>query len=89
MRRNGDLYEYVAVYVNDLAIAMKHLKDFVDILENVHRFKTKGTAFTWLWSSRVTTTKRYDFLQPSTSKSLSRIKNGGLGRSQERATHLP
>jgi hypothetical protein len=44
MRRNGDLYEYVAVYIDDLAIAMKICKEFVDILENVHQFKTKGTG---------------------------------------------
>ena len=44
MRRNGDLYEYVAVYVDDLAIAMKNPKEFVDILENEHKFKTKGTG---------------------------------------------
>jgi Reverse transcriptase (RNA-dependent DNA polymerase) len=44
MRRNGDLYEYVTVYVDDLAIAMKDPKQFVDILENVHHFKAKGTG---------------------------------------------
>jgi NADH:ubiquinone oxidoreductase subunit D len=42
MRSNGDLYEYVAVYVDDISIAMKDLKEFVDILENVHHFKSKG-----------------------------------------------
>jgi Reverse transcriptase (RNA-dependent DNA polymerase) len=44
IRRNGDLYDYVAVYVDDLAIAMKIPKEFDDILENVHQFKTKGTG---------------------------------------------
>jgi hypothetical protein len=44
MRRNGDLYEYVAVYVDDLAIAMKDPIEFVNILENVHQFKTNGTG---------------------------------------------
>ena len=44
MRRNGDTYEYVAVYVDDLAIAMKNPQEFVDILENKHKFKTKGTG---------------------------------------------
>jgi Reverse transcriptase (RNA-dependent DNA polymerase) len=43
MRRNGDLNEYVAVYFDDLAIAMKYPKEFVEILENVHQFKTNGT----------------------------------------------
>jgi Reverse transcriptase (RNA-dependent DNA polymerase) len=44
MRRVGDIYEYVAVYVDDLALAMKSPKAFVDILENKHKFKTKGTG---------------------------------------------
>jgi Reverse transcriptase (RNA-dependent DNA polymerase) len=44
MFRNGALDEYVAVYVDDLAIAMKDPKEFVDILTNVHQFKTKGTG---------------------------------------------
>jgi hypothetical protein len=44
MRKNGNIYEYVAVYVDDLAIAMKNPKEFVDILENKHKFKTKGTG---------------------------------------------
>ena len=44
MRKLDDMYEYVAVYVDDLAIAMKNPKEFVDILENKHKFKTKGTG---------------------------------------------
>jgi hypothetical protein len=44
MRKNGELYEYVAVYVDDLAIAMKDPKSFVNILENDYKFKTKGTG---------------------------------------------
>ena len=44
MRKLGNIYEYVAVYVDDLAIAMKNPKEFVDILENKHKFKTKGTG---------------------------------------------
>jgi hypothetical protein len=44
MRKHGSIYEYVAVYVDDLAIAMKNPKEFVDILENKHKFKTKGTG---------------------------------------------
>jgi hypothetical protein len=27
MRKKGNLYEYIAVYVDDLAIAMKDIKD--------------------------------------------------------------
>ena len=41
MRRNGDLYEYVSVYVDDLAIAMKNPKGFVDILENKYKIKLR------------------------------------------------
>jgi Reverse transcriptase (RNA-dependent DNA polymerase) len=44
MRKLDDIYEYVAVYVDDLAIAMKNPKEFVDILEKKHTFKTKGTG---------------------------------------------
>ena len=44
MRKSGNIYEYVAVYVDDLAIAMKNPKDLVDILEGKHKFKTKGTG---------------------------------------------
>jgi Reverse transcriptase (RNA-dependent DNA polymerase) len=42
MCRNGHFYEFVAVYVDDLAIVIKIPIEFVDILENVHQFKTKG-----------------------------------------------
>ena len=44
MRKLGNIYEYVAVYVDDLAIAMKNPKEFDDILEKKHKFKTKGTG---------------------------------------------
>ena len=40
MCQSGDIYEHVALYVDDLAITMKNPKDFVDILENKHKFKT-------------------------------------------------
>jgi Reverse transcriptase (RNA-dependent DNA polymerase) len=42
MRKLDDMYKYVAVYVDDLAIAMKNPKEFVNILEKNHKFKTKG-----------------------------------------------
>jgi hypothetical protein len=32
MRKKGSLYEYIAVYVDDLAVAMKNPKEFTDIL---------------------------------------------------------
>ena len=44
MRRNGDAYEYIGVYVDDLAIAMRKPQDFIDKLENHYKFKLKGTG---------------------------------------------
>jgi hypothetical protein len=38
------MYEYIAVYVDDLAIAMKNPKEFLDILENKLKFKLKCTG---------------------------------------------
>jgi Reverse transcriptase (RNA-dependent DNA polymerase) len=43
MRKNSNIYEYIAVYIDDLAIAMKNQKEFTDILETRHKFKLKGT----------------------------------------------
>jgi hypothetical protein len=40
----GSLYEYIAVYVDDLAIAMKNPKEPRDILEKQRKFKLKGTG---------------------------------------------
>jgi Reverse transcriptase (RNA-dependent DNA polymerase) len=44
MRKKGNLYEYIAVYVDDLAIAMKDPKELTDVLEKQHKFKLKGTG---------------------------------------------
>ena len=44
MRKKGNLYEYIAVYVDDLAIAMNDPKALMDILEKQHKFKLKGTG---------------------------------------------
>jgi Reverse transcriptase (RNA-dependent DNA polymerase) len=44
MRKKGSLYEYIAVYLDDLAIAMKNPKELTDILEKQHKFKLKGTG---------------------------------------------
>jgi hypothetical protein len=41
-RKNGDIYEYVAVYVDDLA--MTYPQEFINILETVHGFKTESTG---------------------------------------------
>jgi hypothetical protein len=43
MRKSGDKYVYVAVYGDNLSIAMKDSQEFIKILETVHGFKTKGT----------------------------------------------
>jgi hypothetical protein len=44
MRDNGELYEYIGVYVDDLAMAMVEPEPFVTILMNKHKFKLKGTG---------------------------------------------
>jgi hypothetical protein len=44
MIRKVNTYEYVTVYVDDLAIAMKDPKEITDILERKHKFKIKGTG---------------------------------------------
>ena len=38
------MYEYIAVYVNDLAIAMQNPQDFTLDLETKYQFKLKGTG---------------------------------------------
>jgi hypothetical protein len=44
MMKKGNLYEYIAIYVDDLSIAMKDPKEFIDILEKKHKFMLKGTG---------------------------------------------
>jgi hypothetical protein len=44
MRKKYNQYKYIAVYVDDLAIAMKNPKEFTVVLENKHKFKLKGTG---------------------------------------------
>jgi hypothetical protein len=44
MRLNGDLYEYVAMYVDDLCLGMLDLKSFTDTLQKKYNFKLKGTG---------------------------------------------
>ena len=44
MRRNGEVYEYIAVYVDDLCLAMKDPKGFIDILKDKYDYKLKGTG---------------------------------------------
>ncbi len=44
MRRAGDHYEYIAVYVDDLMIASRMPGKIVDMLESAYKFKLKGTG---------------------------------------------
>ena len=46
MRKNEEvsLCEYVAVYVDDLAFAMKDPGAFIEVLKNKYCFKLKGTG---------------------------------------------
>ena len=44
MRKNGTKYEYIAVYVDDLAIAAENPKEITDTLEQEYHFKLKGTG---------------------------------------------
>ena len=44
MRLNGDTYEYIAVYVDDLLIAAKDSLAITKCLEEKHLFKLKGTG---------------------------------------------
>ena len=44
MRKNGNLYEYIAVYVDDLAIAAKEPQSITNILSEKYNFKLKGTG---------------------------------------------
>jgi hypothetical protein len=44
MRRNGDVHEYIGVYVDDLAIVAKKPQGIIDELETKHKFKLKGTG---------------------------------------------
>ena len=44
MRRNGDVYEYIAVYVDDLAIAAKDPQAICDELTDNYKYKLKGVG---------------------------------------------
>jgi len=44
MRDKGKHYEYIARYVDDLAIASKNPQDIVDELQTKHKLKLKGTG---------------------------------------------
>ena len=44
MRENDGLYEYIAVYVDDLLIAARNPKEIVQTLQERHGFKLKGVG---------------------------------------------
>jgi Reverse transcriptase (RNA-dependent DNA polymerase) len=44
MRDRGDHYEYIAVYVDDLLIVSCEPNEIVKILEEIHKFKLKGSG---------------------------------------------
>lgn len=44
MRRNGDVYEYIATYVDDICIVAKDPKEITRQLQEDHKFKLKGTG---------------------------------------------
>ena len=44
MHKYGDVYEYIGVYVDVLAIIAKVRQHIVDKLENTYKFKLKGTG---------------------------------------------
>ena len=43
MRKKGDLYEFIGLNVDDLAITAKDSKEIIGELQNKHNFKLKGT----------------------------------------------
>jgi Reverse transcriptase (RNA-dependent DNA polymerase) len=44
MRKNGDRYEYIGVYVDDLAIAAENSSEIIHTIEKDHGLKLKGTG---------------------------------------------
>ena len=44
MQRNGNIYEYIGVYVDDVAAAAKDPKAITDLLQTKYQFKLKGTG---------------------------------------------
>src|SRR5215210_7815944 len=41
MHKNGEQYEYIAVYIDDLSFALKDPQSFTDTLKNDYQFKIK------------------------------------------------
>ena len=46
MQHNGDTYEHVAIYVDDLLCTMRDPRSFLNCLIQVHKYKLKLSFFT-------------------------------------------
>jgi hypothetical protein len=44
MREGDGVYEYIAVYVDDLLIAARNPEDIVQTLQEIHGFKLKSVG---------------------------------------------
>ena len=44
MKHNGNIYEYIGIYVDDIAAAAKDPKAITDLLQGKYQFKLKGTG---------------------------------------------
>ena len=44
MKQNGDIYEFVGTYVDDLIIAAKDPNELLDALVNKYKLQLKGTG---------------------------------------------
>ena len=44
MRRNGDIYEYITVYINNLVFAVKNPKSFIKLLKTKYKFQFKESG---------------------------------------------
>ena len=44
IRRRGDIYEYITMYVDDLAIAAKDPEKIIATLKDKYKFKLKGSG---------------------------------------------
>ena len=44
LRRNGNVYKYIDVYVDDLALAMKNPDKFIEAMKAKFKFKFKGVG---------------------------------------------
>jgi hypothetical protein len=44
MHQNGNVYEYIGIYIDDLAMVLHEPQEFVDLLTNKYGFKLKGTG---------------------------------------------